>query len=139
MDFRTYVLFQWTAFLVIGGVLILVVAFISIGAIVGVILLFVVLAGVVYWGQGRMQDQLDRHDSSIPMPGLLGLLGVDLNDDGDSSDDPPPEASVVRDAPPTCPECGFQSSLGDLTCSRCGTPLWGRPSSSRVEPPLSSS
>jgi hypothetical protein len=80
MEFPAYRWLIWASFLVPA----VLVSFFSalllpVGLLVAVPLLGL-LAVWIYWVLGRQQRQIDWHDGRIPMPGVFGLLGVDLTD-----------------------------------------------------------
>jgi len=78
--------------------------------------LLLVLVGVVaFFVQFRiLRGQLDRHDESIPMPGLLGAF-VDVDDDGPGA---APEVSAQELVSEISPDQGTPSSR--IRCPRCG-------------------
>jgi hypothetical protein len=125
LRFGSYRVLQWVAFLIVAVLLCAFLAVADPGALILFVPIFLLLAGFLAWTQSRMQSQLDYHGGSIPMPGMLGLLGANLTDGAPSG----PEPTAVPEAPPTCPKCGAPSRLGDLTCARCGASLWPATSS----------
>ena len=79
--FRAYARIRWIAFLVGAVIVCTLAALVSIFFLVLFILLLLLGAGLLYWTLRRTQAQLDRHDGSIPMRGLLGYLGADISTD----------------------------------------------------------
>jgi hypothetical protein len=101
----------------------------------GVGILFIVVVAIGYPIQYViLRAQLDRHEGSIPMPGILGAL-VDIDDDdvADDSDDDwspayPAESDEALDGDEggtevlsTCPNCGLRELRPPgAPCRVCG-------------------
>jgi hypothetical protein len=125
MRYSTYCWIQWGFFLVIAAATVAVFTEIAdTGFVLLIVLLFVFSAGIMVWTQFRLSARLDDHGGSIPMPGIFGLIGFDIEDD--NYDESSGEAPDWSSPGPRCPRCGFQSHAGDDYCPKCGEPLGTR-------------
>ncbi|MCI4329349.1 MAG: zinc ribbon domain-containing protein [Thermoplasmata archaeon] len=97
--------------------------------------IFLFLAGAIgfyvrFW---ILRDQLDRHDGSIPLPGILGAFG-DIEDDDEDPNLPVSAQKLVSELSPDsarprvvrCPHCGTEEpGEGSEFCRACGLKLLG--------------
>jgi ribosomal protein S27AE len=119
--FSTFKIVQWIVFAIGWTMIFLSCLYIPFPPLLPLAFLgFLFSVAVLFWAQLQRQAQLDRHNGSIPMPGIWGLLGADLVD-SHYSEVTLEDGTKVRYE--QCPKCGDKVEWDQLYCPNCDTVL----------------
>ena len=122
MLFSTFRWLNYAIFLVVAASLVTIFVFLLPLPFLGIAVVALLMSlGILLWSMGRYQSMLNAHQGSIPMPGIWGLLGVDIYDNTDH--DPPGYRAPSAVTTPRCRKCGLTTQQGQEYCSNCGEPI----------------